>query len=145
MSIEAWHSYYLKMAEVVASKSKDPSTKTGAVIVRPDWTVASTGYSGFPRWMDDSPGLYEDRQVKYDRIIHCEMNAILTAHEPVEGYTLYTWPLASCSRCAVHVIQAGIARVVYPSIPEYMEGRWAGSLEKSLSYFKECGVEVVCR
>lgn len=144
MSAETWHKYFLAMAEFVSTKSKDPSTKTGAVIVRPDWTVASTGYNGFPRDMDDSVGLYEDRQLKYSRIIHCEMNAILTARESVEGYTLYTWPFASCDRCAVHVIQAGIARVIYPPLPSHLKDRWGDSLVKTLGYFHEAGVETVC-
>ena len=104
------------MAEHVSKWSRDPSTKCGAVIVRPDKSLASTGFNGFPRGMDDDEELYDNREVKYDRVIHAELNAILSAHEPVRGYTLYVWPLPTCSRCAVHVIQSGISRVVCPPI-----------------------------
>ena len=136
-----WDQYFMDIAQVVANKSKDPSTKTGAVIVRPDKTIASTGFNGFPRNMLDLPELYNNRLHKYNRIIHCEMNAVLTAHEPVSGYTLYTWPFASCSRCAVHMIQAGIQRFVFPPIPEHLKERWGQSLSDSTRYFDEACVE----
>ncbi|GHU49660.1 hypothetical protein FACS189459_1810 [Bacilli bacterium] len=37
------------IALLVAQKSEDPSTIVGAVIVRPDNTIASTGYNGVMR------------------------------------------------------------------------------------------------
>jgi dCMP deaminase len=43
-----WDRYFLDIAEEVSKASKDPSTKVGAVIVRPDRTVASLGYNGLP-------------------------------------------------------------------------------------------------
>ena len=51
---EKWDRRFLALAEHVADWSKDPSTKTGAVIVRPDRTIASMGYNGFPRGMADT-------------------------------------------------------------------------------------------
>ena len=68
---EKWNSRFLTLAALVASWSKDPSTKTGAVIVRGDKTVASVGYNGFVQGADDDPAIYADRQRKYDLIIHC--------------------------------------------------------------------------
>ena len=38
---EKWDNYFLGLARYVSSASKDPSTQTGAVIVRPDRTVSS--------------------------------------------------------------------------------------------------------
>ena len=35
-----WDLWFLDMAEFVATKSKDPSTKCGAVITRPDMPIA---------------------------------------------------------------------------------------------------------
>lgn len=135
----AWDLRFLELATLVSSWSKDPSTQTGAVIVRPDRTVASIGFNGFPKQMDDAPHLYEDRQTKYQRIIHCEMNALLHVHESVKGYTLYTVPFASCDRCAVHMIQAGIERFVYPPSPADKDDRWKESLQRSESYMDEAG------
>lgn len=136
-----WDKFFLGLALHASTISKDPSTKTGAVIVRPDRTVASIGFNGFPKNMPDKLGYYADREEKYARIVHCEMNAVLHAREPVAGYTLYTWPFASCDRCAVHMLQAGIERFVFPKPSADALSRWAESLERTKLYFKEAGVE----
>ncbi len=135
-----WDKRFLQLAQLVASWSKDPSTKTGSVIVRPDKTVASMGFNGFPGKIEDNPCILIVREEKYKRVIHCEMNAILFARERLDGYTLYNWPFQSCARCAVHVIQAGITRVVSPADrPE----RWMEDMRLAEKLFKEAGVEVV--
>jgi dCMP deaminase len=141
--MDKWDDRFLSMAADIASYSKDPSTKTGAVIIRPDRTIAATGYNGFPAKLNDDEALYADRETKYERIIHCEMNAVLNARERVEGYTLYTWPFLSCPRCAVHMITAGITKVVAPACPEDKLERWGDALERTKSIFKEAGVIVI--
>ena len=138
-----WDIRYVEMARLVSTWSKDPSTQTGAVIVRPDNSVASVGYNGFPRGIADTPERYEDRELKYSFIVHCEMNAVLSAHHNVRGNTLYTWPFLSCDRCAVHMIQAGITRVVAPSCPPDKADRWDSILSESKRRFEEAGVEWV--
>lgn len=140
---EKWDRRFLDLAMVVAGWSKDPSTQTGAVIVRPDKTICSVGFNGFPQSMSDDAAFYEDRDHKYSRIVHCEMNALLFARESVRGYTLYTYPFASCDRCAVHLIQAGVTRFVAPELPSALEERWGASLAKTEAYFLESGVEYV--
>lgn len=136
-----WDIRFLEMARLIAGWSKDPSTQTGAVIVRPDKSVASVGYNGFPRGIMDLPERYDDRDTKYSFIIHCEMNAVLSAHSHVKGHTLYTWPLLSCDRCAVHMIQAGITRAVATSCPPEIADRWEPILAESRRRFEEAGVE----
>jgi dCMP deaminase len=138
-----WDIFYLGMAEYVASRSKDPSTKVGAVIVRPDKTVCSVGYNGFPRAIEDKQELLDNRDEKYKRVVHAEMNAILNAREPLQGYTLYLWPYLSCERCAVHVIQAGIETVVAPQCedPETLK-RWGESWRIARSLYEEAKVTV---
>jgi dCMP deaminase len=139
-----WDARFLDMAKLVAGWSKDPSTQTGAVIVRPDRTVASLGYNGFPRRMMDYPERYVNREEKYERIVHCEMNAVLNAHGPVNGCTLYTWPLMSCKRCAVHMAQAGIWRCVAPLLKPGTDRyeRWQPQLDIAKRWLEECGVFV---
>jgi dCMP deaminase len=66
------------------------------------------------------------------------MNAILTAHEPVRGYTIYLTG-EPCVRCAMHLIQAGIARVVFPPMDEERKKRWDANL--GLEMLKEAGVK----
>lgn len=141
--INKWDSRFLRLAEHISKWSRDPSTQTGAVITRPDKTICSVGYNGFPINMEDASELYNNRNEKYDRIIHCEMNAVINAKEKLNGYTLYVWPFISCSRCAVHMIQCGIARVVSLSPSKDALSRWEGSFDRTRSYFKECNVEVV--
>lgn len=135
-----WDPHWLGMAQYMARVSKDPSTKVGAVIVRPDMTLAAVGFNGFARGMCDHDHLYEDRDVKYSRVIHAEMNAILNAHGPVDGCTLYT-TFAPCDRCAVFVIQAGIRRVVSPIAPPELQERWGESLAKTAAFFEEGNIE----
>lgn len=135
-----WDVRFLDMAKFVAQWSKDPSTKTGAVIVRPDRTIASIGYNGFAKRCSDADYLYEHRDTKYSRVIHCEMNAVLSARERLDGYTLYTWPFMSCDRCAAHVVQAGISVCVAPVTPDALKERWATSISAAEAMFAEAGV-----
>ncbi len=73
------------------------------------------------------------------------MNAILSANEPVRGYTLYTWPPAdspTCDRCAAHVIQAGIIKVVgFTQETEFSE-RWKEANKRAIDIYNEAGVKV---
>ena len=140
---QPWDHFFLELAKFYSMRSRDPSTKVGAVIVRRDNTVASLGYNGFSRHMSDDVSLYCDRTKKYARVIHAEMNAILTAREPLEGYTLYTWPFMPCERCAVHVIQSGIIRVVAPEPSDFDKAeRWSDNFKSAMAFFNEAGVEV---
>jgi dCMP deaminase len=101
----------LKIATVIAERSRDPSTKVGCIIVRPNNTFASAGYNGFPRGVQDLKERYDERRVKYLFTCHAEANAITTAREPLEGYTLYcTAP--PCVECAKLIIQSGIKKVI---------------------------------
>lgn len=138
-----WARRFIELSAHIAQWSKDPSTKTGAVIVRPDRTIASVGYNGFPRGIADTQELLTNREEKYRRVIHCEMNAIMNAREPLAGYSLYEFPGCSCERCAVHVIQAGITAVYYPTPTEDFMSRWGESVRLSQALFTEAGVRVV--
>lgn len=144
---EKWDFRFLEMASFVASWSKDPSTKCGAVIVRPDMTICSVGYNGFPRQISDAQALLEDREQKYARVIHAEMNAILHARERLDGYTIYIVGgaiLPSCERCAAHIIQSGIKIVVTPLPDEEDPGyiRWRDNVELAKIMYLEAGVEL---
>lgn len=139
--LSVWDRRFLALAAHVGAWSKDPSTQVGAVIVRPDRTIASVGYNGFPRGVNDDPGRLADRAEKYPRTVHAELNAILSANEPVKGFTLYVTPLHPCSNCAGAIIQAGLSRVVAScgQAPE----RWAEDFDTAGSMFDEAGVQVI--
>ena len=134
-----WHGRFLSLAAHVATWSKDPSTKCGAVIVRPDRTIASLGYNGFPRGLYDSPVLLNDREEKYKRIVHAEVNALLHMAERPIGHTLYIWPFLPCCRCATQVIQSGITRVIAPGGSGPLWDRHDVQLTRDM--FEDAGVD----
>lgn len=68
ISIGKWDGRFLDLAVLVGEWSKDPSTKVGAVLVRPDRTIAAVGFNGFPRGVLDHPERYEDRPTKYEMV-----------------------------------------------------------------------------
>lgn len=138
-----WDLRYLDLAAFVAQWSKDPSTKTGSVIARPDNSVASLGFNGFPKGMPDTEDLYATRDEKYSRIVHCEMNALLYTNEDVTGYTVYTHPFISCDRCFVHLAQAGIKRFVAPCATDEQLTRWGPAFDRVRGYAKEMGLELI--
>jgi dCMP deaminase len=136
-----WDLRFLRLAREIGTWSKDPGTKVGAVIVDPERHIVSTGYNGFPKGLDDDPRDYLDRDLKLNRILHAEMNSLLRAHRDLSGHTLYTYPLMSCVRCAVHVIQSGVSRCVSVELEGGAKERWGSSVEQSLNLFAAAGIQ----
>ncbi len=110
-----WDNYFMEIAEAVAEKSKDPSSKMGCVIVDDNKRVVSTGYNGMIRGANESKMTLSERPMKYYFVIHSEMNAILFAHEDLRGCTVYN-RVATCENCLKHCLQAGIKRFVYKEL-----------------------------
>jgi len=106
-----WDNRFLDLAFHVAQWSKDPSTKVGAVIVRPDKRIVSLGYNGFPRGVCDHEERYAERAVKYKFVSHAERNALDNVAEDVTGCTLYS-TLQPCAECTKSIIQKGIKKIV---------------------------------
>jgi dCMP deaminase len=139
MNCKKWDRRFLDMAKLVSSWSKDPSTKVGAVIADEDNRIISVGYNGFPRDIVDYQEALDDRELKYQIIIHAEINAIMFASRSLKDCVLYTYPFEPCCKCASVVIQSGIKRVVsYPN----REDRWESSFQISRKLFQESGVEL---
>ena len=110
-----WDEYFMKIAETVAVKSKDPSSKMGCVIVDPKKRVISLGYNGMLQGADESKMTLSERPMKYYFAIHSEMNAILFAHQDLTGCTIYN-RVATCENCLKYCLQAGIKRFVYKDL-----------------------------
>lgn len=141
MDTNKWDNRYMEMAMLVATWSKDPSSKIGAVAVNEKGQILTTGYNGFPRGIADDDRL-NDRPVKYKYIVHAEQNAIYNATYngvSLYGSTMYVAGLPCCSDCAKGIIQVGVRRVVMNGDP--LNGRWAESTRLTLDMFKEAGVE----
>ena len=107
-----WDEYFMNIAEAVAAKSKDPSSKMGCVIVDKNKRVVSLGYNGMVQGSDESKMTLSERPMKYYFAIHSEMNAILFAHQDLTGCTIYN-RVATCENCLKYCLQAGIKRFVY--------------------------------
>lgn len=137
---EWWDRWFLGLAEYIATASKDPSTKVGAVIIDKARRIISTGYNGLSRKNKDTAERLHNRELKYKMIIHAEKNAILFAHGSLEGCTLYTWPFMPCSGCASFVSQSGITRVVSPFSDN---PRWIDDFKLSEELFQDAGIELV--
>lgn len=134
-----WDKRFLELATLIATWSKDPSTKVGAVIVGAEREVISVGYNGFPRGVADDARL-DDRLKKYAIIVHAEENAILNAARTgarLSGATCFiTYP--PCAGCSRMLIQVGIREIVAPAvtIPE----RWRENMEAAQAILNEAGV-----
>jgi dCMP deaminase len=135
-----WDERFLRLAQQVSTWSKDPSTQVGAVITRPDRTIVSVGYNGFPRGVDDKREFLDDRPIKYLRTVHAEVNAILTAREPLQNCNLYVYPLHPCAACTGAIIQAGISHVV--AFMEQEPDRWAEQFKVASRMCEEAFVRV---
>jgi dCMP deaminase len=138
-----WDVRFLKLAEQIASWSKDPSKKVGAVIVNHDRVILSTGYNGLPKGMRDTAERLNSREMKNELIVHAEMNAIYNASKngiSLDNSTLYCWGLPVCSKCSLGVISAGIKKVVMED-PYILSVRWEEEKQKTIANFSECGIE----
>lgn len=142
----SWDEYFCGMAMVVKQKSKDPSTKVGAIIVNTDNSILSTGFNGFPRGIDEVPAERWERPIKYSYVEHAERNAIYDAARrgiSVKGSRLYLAglgpPTLPCIDCAKAIIQSGIVEVIgsaHKDVPE----QWIENFKFSKMLLAEAGV-----
>jgi dCMP deaminase len=141
--MKKWDIRYMKLAQEVSTWSKDPSSQIGAVAIAPTGQVLSQGYNGFPRGISDQIERYTNREIKYDFIVHAEMNCIYNASfngVSLKGSTIYVYGLPICNECAKGIIQVGASRVVTNTFNS--EGdRWYHSCHKGEDILQEAGVE----
>jgi dCMP deaminase len=146
-----WIERFINLAAHVAAWSKDPSSQVGAVIIRPDRSVASVGFNGLPRAVSDDPARLADRDQKLRYTVHAELNAILAAREPLHGCSIVVYPFQPCAACAAAIIQAGISEVICPEFPDSStrsgnlstaSTRWGASFEAARTMFHEAGTVV---
>jgi dCMP deaminase len=147
MSTKKWYDWFDKLADFVAAKSKDKSTKVGAIIIGDGNEVISMGYNGFPRGVNDDIPERHERPIKYKFTEHAERNAIYNAARKVlEGTTLVlNFDPCPCTDCTRAIIQSGIKRIVgygnkkFPGKGE----QWEEDLKISKIMLAEAGIDVV--
>ena len=138
-----WDRYFINMAALVASRSKDVSVQVGAVLTQ-DKTIISTGFNGFPRNCDDEKLMKLDRPEKYEWICHAEENAIINCTRNAvasNGGTIYITPMYPCAKCARAIVQAGIQRVVCQATIK--KEKWTKAFEVSKQMFDAANIEFV--
>jgi dCMP deaminase len=143
-----WDMLFMRLVYEYASKSKDPSSKIGAVIVRDNRPILF-GYNGFPEGVKDTPERLNDRDTKYMLVEHAERNAIDMAAAmgtSTVGGILYT-QILPCAGCAKPIIQSKIREIViHQPADEYFQTKcstganWARDHEFSKIMFEESGV-----
>jgi len=134
-----WQNWFIGLAKHVATASKDPSTKVGAVIADDQRRICGVGYNGFPRKVNDHPDRLDDRPTKYKFTVHAEVNAILNSKGSTDGAVMYC-TLHPCSACALLIVQAGITKVVSP--PQTID-RWVEDAKIAAEILEEGGVKLL--
>ncbi len=143
-----WHEYFFSLVEVVKTKSKDPSTQVGCVIVGLHNEVISTGFNGLPIGVKEK----EDRLVrpkKYLYYEHAERNAIyLAGRRGIPTGTRIYLEWMPCADCARAIIQSGI-KDVWINGDKYdpfnlteADKRWEESQEAAKEMFLESGISL---
>lgn len=137
MTLSKWDKRMIEKAQLVASWSKDPSIKVGAVITDSYNRAISEGFNGPPRGVEDDPDI--PREVKLKRTIHAELNAILFAKRDLTGMTLYCTN-HPCGPCAAVIAQSGITRVVSPADCA-LSHRWDADKMQAQHIFKQAHIQ----
>lgn len=115
-----WDTYFMKLANLAASRANCMKRRVGCVVVR-DCRVIATGYNGTPRSMTNcnqggcprcNEG--EDNSLSACLCLHAEENALLEAgRDRVGPNAILYCDTCPCLTCSVKIVQTGIKEVVY--------------------------------
>ena len=111
----SWDTYFMRIAEQVATRSTCDRKHVGAVIVR-DRMILTTGYNGSIRGLahcDDVGHLLEEGHCV--RTVHAEANAIVQAARNgvrIDGGAIYV-TASPCFNCFKLIANAGLRRIVF--------------------------------
>lgn len=134
---------FLPDARAAQGRSKDRSTQVGAVVVDDDFNLRISGYNGFPRGVDDDIDTRHARPEKYRYTSHAEENCVAQAARTgtsLLGCTMIVTSLFPCSTCARLIIQAGIKRILAPTVTA--NARWDDEAVFAMEMLSEAGVKV---
>ena len=136
---------YLLRAYREATKSPDPSTQNGAIVVTVSGrepTVADC--NRFPDRVEVPPDRLK-RPLKYQFIEHAERNVIYKCAKlgiSTHGATMYV-PWFACSDCARAIIQVGISHVVgHQRMADQTPDHWKESIAHAMTMLEEARVKI---
>ncbi|MDP6532530.1 MAG: dCMP deaminase family protein [Candidatus Marinimicrobia bacterium] len=132
----SWETYFMNIAQEVATRSTCSRKHVGSVIVR-DKTILSTGYNGSLRGLPhcDEAG-HEMENDHCVRTVHAEANAIVQSAANgvrIEGSEIYV-TASPCYNCFKMIANAGIRKIYYGEF--YRD-------ERIREHAEELGIELV--
>lgn len=137
---DKWKNYFKDILFSTAKMSKDPSKKVGALILDLEKKIViGSGFNGFPRKVLDLDERFQ-RPIKYDFVIHAEVNAILTSlnnGNDLTGKTIIT-TFGCCANCTGVCLQVGIKEIVSPPL-DYSHGSCGRGYKSALQMLEETG------
>jgi dCMP deaminase len=141
--VPPWDEYFMSIADAVAVRSKDPDTQVGAVLTKSRQIVA-TGYNGFISGAAENDDKWQ-RPLKYDHVVHAEINAIGTASRigiHIFNSTMYV-NLFPCPNCCRSMVTSGVREIVYDAkrTDEYF-GKVPGQMLLSRTIVMEGGAVI---
>lgn len=140
----SWDSYFMQIADAVATRSTCLRRHIGAVLVA-DKRILATGYNGVPAGiahcakvgcLREQLGIPSGERHELCRGLHAEQNTLIQAARhggiATDGSTVYC-TAHPCVQCTKMLINAGVKRIVYrDSYPD----------ELSSALLEEAGVEL---
>jgi dCMP deaminase len=147
-NMKNWDKFFIGMCIYISQKSKDRSTKLGAVVVNGENDILSMGWNGFPRGVDDDIEEWHGRPEKYYVTEHAERNAVFNAARlgiSLKRATMYLpFEPTPCTDCTRAVIQAGITTIVGTNFKFTGKGtQWDENLAFANQMLKEAGVRQI--
>lgn len=106
--------YFMELARTAASKSQEPSTKVGCVIVDENDNIVSTACNDYA--IDpNSEYSTDEKPIRYLISVHAEMRALILAERSIRNCKVYVTH-ASCENCLKHLIVASVKEIIYEQL-----------------------------
>lgn len=147
---EKWISRFMQRAFDIATWSKDPDRKVGAVITSASKRVLAEGYNGFPSGLNMDEATVEDKELKLAYTVHAEMNCIvglLSSFKINNGerdrHLFLTMP--PCVECAKFIASTtGLTGIKYVHVfnNDLSKSKWNDSIKLGKSLLVEMDYEV---
>ena len=134
----SWDEYFMRIAEVVATRSTCKRIEVGCVITK-DRIILATGYNGAPKGMPhciDVGCLISNNHCI--RSLHAEVNAIIqcaSSNMSTKSSYVYVTHLP-CWQCSLMLIDAEVEKIFYAN--DYVDDRW-----NKLELLKKANIKVI--
>ena len=144
----SWDEYFMRIAELAATRSTCLRRQVGAVIVK-DKKILATGYNGAPSGLKhcldigclrDKLGIPSGERHELCRATHAEQNAIVQAAlfgVSIANSTMYS-TTQPCILCSKLIINAGIKKIVTKdSYPDQMSKQMLKEAKVKIQIYRD--------